>query len=35
MTNETPISDREREILRLVATGSSNQQIADQLNISI
>src|SRR5215217_3395836 len=36
MTNETaPISDREREILRLVATGATNQQIASQLNISI
>lgn len=29
------ISEREREILRLVATGATNQQIAQQLNISI
>src|SRR5215831_18923080 len=29
------ISEREREILRLVATGATNQQIAYQLNISI
>jgi len=36
MTNEsTQISDREREILRLVATGATNQQIAARLNISI
>ncbi|WP_129629187.1 kelch repeat-containing protein [Candidatus Oscillochloris fontis] len=35
MTNESPISEREREILKLVATGASNQQIAQQLNISI
>ena len=36
MTNEvTQISDREREILRLVATGATNQQIADRLHISI
>jgi DNA-binding CsgD family transcriptional regulator len=36
MTNETiQISEREREILRLVATGATNQQIASQLNISI
>lgn len=35
MTNDTQISDREREILKLVATGSTNQQIADRLNISV
>jgi DNA-binding CsgD family transcriptional regulator/N-acetylneuraminic acid mutarotase len=35
MTDETQISEREREILRLVATGATNQQIAHQLNISI
>ncbi|MGQ9828464.1 MAG: response regulator transcription factor, partial [Roseiflexus sp.] len=34
MTNESPISEREREILRLVATGATNQQIAFALNIS-
>jgi DNA-binding CsgD family transcriptional regulator/N-acetylneuraminic acid mutarotase len=31
----SPISEREREILRLVAMGATNQQIAHQLNISI
>lgn len=36
MSNDTSqISEREREILRLVATGATNQQIAYQLNISI
>ncbi|MEI7768749.1 MAG: LuxR C-terminal-related transcriptional regulator [Chloroflexales bacterium] len=35
MANDIPISDREREILRLVATGATNQQIAQQLSISI
>jgi DNA-binding CsgD family transcriptional regulator len=36
MSNDsTQISEREREILRLVATGATNQQIAHQLNISI
>src|SRR5689334_17822587 len=35
MTTESQISEREREILRLVATGATNQQIAYQLNISI
>jgi DNA-binding CsgD family transcriptional regulator len=35
MTNDVPISGRELEILRLVATGASNQQIAQQLGISI
>jgi DNA-binding CsgD family transcriptional regulator/N-acetylneuraminic acid mutarotase len=34
-TDTSQISDREREILRLLAEGASNQQIADQLNISI
>ncbi|MFV9506367.1 MAG: kelch repeat-containing protein [Oscillochloridaceae bacterium umkhey_bin13] len=33
--NDVPISEREREILHLVATGATNQQIAQQLNISI
>jgi DNA-binding CsgD family transcriptional regulator len=35
MTNNVQISDREREILQLVAQGATNQQIADQLNISV
>lgn len=35
MTSEfTQLSDREREILSLVATGATNQQIAHQLSIS-
>jgi DNA-binding CsgD family transcriptional regulator len=34
MPNDVTISDRELEILRLVATGVSNQQIAQQLSIS-
>lgn len=34
-TDSTQISEREREILRLVAMGATNQQIAHQLNISI
>jgi DNA-binding CsgD family transcriptional regulator/N-acetylneuraminic acid mutarotase len=35
MSVEPSISEREREILRLVAMGATNQQIAHQLNISI
>lgn len=35
MTDESQISEREREILRLVASGATNQQIAYQLNISV
>lgn len=33
--DSSQISEREREILRLVATGATNQQIAQQLSISI
>jgi DNA-binding CsgD family transcriptional regulator len=35
MSAEPPISEREREILRLVAEGATNQQIAQQLDISV
>jgi DNA-binding CsgD family transcriptional regulator len=35
MAAESPISEREREILRLVAEGATNQQIAQQLDISV
>ena len=35
MSNDIQISEREREILRLVATGATNQQIALQLDISV
>jgi DNA-binding CsgD family transcriptional regulator len=35
MTSNAPMSERELEILRLVAGGLTNQQIAYQLNISV
>ncbi len=35
MSNDIQISEREREILRLVVTGATNQQIALQLDISV
>ena len=35
MSNDIQISEREREILRLVVTGATNQQIALKLDISV
>ncbi len=35
MTNSTPLSNREIELLKLVATGASNKEIAAELQISI
>ena len=32
---EDPLSDREREVLRLLALGHTNQEIAKQLYISV
>jgi two-component system, NarL family, response regulator NreC len=34
-TEEDPLSDREREVLRLLALGHTNQEIATQLYISV
>ena len=33
--DEDPLSDREREVLRLLALGHTNQEIAKQLYISV
>ena len=33
--SEDPLSDREREVLRLLALGHTNQEIAKQLYISV
>jgi DNA-binding CsgD family transcriptional regulator len=34
MSASSPLSEREREILRLVATGLANKEIASALSIS-
>ena len=34
-TTDDPVSDREREVLRLIAAGLTNQQIADHLVITV